>query len=274
MASTNYKLFNEDNSESRTYNDSEYDKASQRQTGVIPGMALSRMHNKMFLQWSAMSKAVADAIVASGHDCYDNDVSGIIEGLQNLIKTGGGNVAKELLKEHDDDQDVHSALTATVDDTLAPTSDENTIRTLLSNLANEIKQNKGTDDWKTASATNLATLASLVGNLASGSDVTWEGNKFTNAKLGIKGLMDQNGYICFGKNFGGLILQWGSQDSESRSITFQLSFNEYFGIFLTGWWGIAIREDMYNTGFKYYILRDSFNPYTGKSGCFYFAVGR
>ena len=97
----------------------------------------------------------------------------------------------------------------TVDDTLKPTANEAVLATLLSNLANEVKQNKGTDDWKTAPATNLATLAALVGNLASGSDVTWEGNKFTNAKLGITGLMEQNGYICFGKNFGGLILQWG-----------------------------------------------------------------
>lgn len=115
----------------------------------------------------------------------------------------------EQLKEHDTNPDAHSVLSAVIDDTLAPTSDENTIRTLLSNLATMIKQNKGTDDWKTAPATNLATLAALVGNLASGSDVTWEGNKFTNAKLGITGLMEQNGYICFGKNFGGLILQWG-----------------------------------------------------------------
>ena len=98
----------------------------------------------------------------------------------------------------------------TVDDTLKPTANEAVLATLLSNLANEVKQNKGTDDWKTAPATNLATLAALVSNLASGSDVTWEGNKFTNAKLGITGLMEQNGYICFGKNFGGLILQWGS----------------------------------------------------------------
>ncbi|MDY4474392.1 hypothetical protein, partial [Mitsuokella sp.] len=96
----------------------------------------------------------------------------------------------------------------TVDDTLKPTANEAVLATLLSNLANEVKQNKGTDDWKTAPATNLATLAALVGNLASGSDVTWKGNKFTNAKLGITGLMEQNGYICFGKNFGGLILQW------------------------------------------------------------------
>lgn len=98
----------------------------------------------------------------------------------------------------------------TVNDNQNPIADTAALATLLSNLANMVKQNKGTDDWKTAPATNLATLAALVGNLASGSDVTWEGNKFTNAKLGITGLMEQNGYICFGKNFGGLILQWGT----------------------------------------------------------------
>ena len=115
----------------------------------------------------------------------------------------------EQLKEHDTNPDAHSALAAVIDDALTPTANAATLATLLSNLANEVKQNKGTDDWKTAPATNLATLAALVGNLASGSDVTWEGNKFTNAKLGITGLMEQNGYICFGKNLGGLILQWG-----------------------------------------------------------------
>ena len=115
----------------------------------------------------------------------------------------------EQLKEHDTNPDAHSALAAVIDDALTPTANAATLATLLSNLASEVKQNKGTDDWKTAPATNLATLAALVGNLASGADVTWSGNKFTNAKLGITGLMEQNGYICFGKNFGGLILQWG-----------------------------------------------------------------
>ena len=98
----------------------------------------------------------------------------------------------------------------TVDDSKKPTSNTTDLTTLLSNLANEIKQSKGTDDWKTAPATNLATLASLVGKLTSDSNVTWEDNKFTNSKFGITGLMEQNGYICFGKNFGGLILQWGN----------------------------------------------------------------
>lgn len=111
----------------------------------------------------------------------------------------------------------------TVDDTLKPTANEAVLATLLSNLANEIKQNKGTDDWKTVPATNLATLASLVGNLASGSDVTWEGNKFTNVKLGITGLMEKNGYICFGKNFGGLILQWGIVQGYEAVFTYPIA---------------------------------------------------
>lgn len=113
----------------------------------------------------------------------------------------------------------------TVDASKKPTSDTTDLTTLLSNLATMIKQNKGTDDWKTAPATNLATLAALVGNLASGSDVTWKGNKFTNAKLGITGLMEKNGYICFGKNFGGLIIQWGS--NSHGWVAFPLAFAQF-----------------------------------------------
>lgn len=97
----------------------------------------------------------------------------------------------------------------TVDGNKKPTSDTTDLMTLLSNIATMIKQNKGTPDWKADPATNLATLATLASNLASGSDVKWAGQKFTNTKLGITGLIATNGYICFGKNFGGLILQWG-----------------------------------------------------------------
>ena len=119
----------------------------------------------------------------------------------------------------------------TLDDTKAPATNTATLLTLISNLANEVKQNKGTSDWKTAPATNLATLATLASNLASGADVTWSGNKFTNAKLGITGLMEQNGYICFGKNFGGLILQWGIINAPNNAVfTFPLAFNRAFAI--------------------------------------------
>lgn len=99
----------------------------------------------------------------------------------------------------------------TVDDTIAPTSNTAKLLALINNLANMEKQIKGDSDWKTAPGTNLATLATLVSNLASGSDVTWSGKKFTNAKLGITGLIDQNGYVSFGPNFGGLIIQWATK---------------------------------------------------------------
>lgn len=99
--------------------------------------------------------------------------------------------------------------TYTVDDTKAPTSNTAQLLATMSELAHMIKTADGTSDWKTAPETNLATLATLASNLASGSDVTWDGKKFTNSKLGITGLMDTNGYISFGPNFGGLIIQWG-----------------------------------------------------------------
>lgn len=98
--------------------------------------------------------------------------------------------------------------TYTVDDTKAPTSNTEQLLATLSELAHMIKTAGGTSDWKTTPETNLATVATLVSNLASGSDVTWDGKKFTNSKLGITGLMDTNGYIAFGPNFGGLIIQW------------------------------------------------------------------
>lgn len=91
MAKTNFKVFNEANTPERTYNDSEYAEATQRLNGVIPGMALSRMHNKMYYQWSAMCKAIADFIVSHGDDCMDNDVAGISAAIGRAIAGSVGN---------------------------------------------------------------------------------------------------------------------------------------------------------------------------------------
>lgn len=90
----------------------------------------------------------------------------------------------------------------------APKADTAALKTLLGGIAYVLKEITGESDWKGNPKINLATLFTLVGNLSSGSDVTWDGQKFTNAKLGVSGLMAQNGYIQFGKNFGGLIVQW------------------------------------------------------------------
>lgn len=206
MAETNFKIFNEANTADRTFNDSEYMNATQRQNGVIPGMALSRLHNKLYLQVSAMAKAIADFIVVQGHDCYDNDVAEITANLQAAIE----NVAGNNISEHNTDAGAHSNLALTVNDSLVPTKDTDTLVNLLSGLGKRFRDVTGKGNWYDAPDISLATLATLVSNLASGSDVSWSGSKFTNSKLGISGLMARNGYIQFGPNFGGLIVQWGS----------------------------------------------------------------
>lgn len=117
---------------------------------------------------------------------------------------------------------------AAIDDTLVPTSNSGTIRNQLSQLANRIKAATGAGGWKDDPSTTLASLATLVSNLATGSDVTWNGKKFTNIKLGISGLMDKNGYVSFGKNFGGLIIQWVHQNSMERTYTLPITMKSIY----------------------------------------------
>lgn len=140
------------------------------------------------------------------------DIADINANMDNLDSTiqGLDETGSKSLTAHNDATDAHSAMTATIDDTQVPASDTGTIRTQLSQLANRLKAATGASGWKADPSTTLASLATLVSNLASGGDVTWSGKKFTNSKLGISGLMDTNGYVSFGPNFGGLIIQWGS----------------------------------------------------------------
>ena len=143
------------------------------------------------------------------------DVSAVIDSA-SLITVGD-------LANHNNDTNAHTALAATIDDTIVPKSDTNTIRNLLNNLANRIKTATGASGWKEAPAATLASLSTMFANLATGADVTWDGKKFTNHRLGITGLMDQNGYICFGPNVGGQIIQWGmcSGTSDKQDQWFQ-----------------------------------------------------
>lgn len=133
---------------------------------------------------------------------------------------------------HDNNADAHAALASTINALLAPSKDTDTVRNLLSYLANRYTKAAGVDDWKTDPATTLAALNAFVSNCASGSDVTWSGKKFTNSRLGITGLMDSNGYVSFGPNFGGLIIQWGNSlniriDALSYKIPFNVAMSGY-----------------------------------------------
>lgn len=135
---------------------------------------------------------------------------------------------ESLIAAHNSATDAHDAMQATIDDTLGPTADLNTVKNLLSNLGNRIKAATGASGWKGNPATTLAAMATLASNLSSGSDVTWSGTKFTNTKLGISGVIDTNGYVSFGPNFGGLIIQWGTAPwiaSNTAHAMFPISFN-------------------------------------------------
>jgi hypothetical protein len=148
------------------------------------------------------------------------DVSAVIDST-SLITVGD-------LANHNNDTNAHAALAATIDDTNVPTSDTNTIRNLVSNLANRIKAATGAGGWKEAPAATLASLSKMFANLATGADVTWDGKKFTNHRLGITGLMDQNGYICFGPNCGNLIIQWGNgygySDPDTNNASYYIKY--------------------------------------------------
>lgn len=233
MASTNFKIFNEDHTKERTFNDSEYANATQRQSGVIPGIALSRLHNKLYFQVSSMCKAIADFIVGKGYDCNDDDVKTITENLGKAIVANG----EEVVKSHNESTDAHGAMTSTIKDTLVPTSDTDTLRNQVSELANRIKAATGESGWKEAPAATLASLNMMITNLATGADVTWDGKKFTNHRLGITGLMEPNGYICFGPNVGGLIIQWvmtaDTGDKDYWECMFPLAMSRAFVAVLT-----------------------------------------
>ena len=145
---------------------------------------------------------------------YDIALTIIVDNATHTVATidPEGLVTEAKLQRHDADTAAHTALATTIDDNLVPTSDTNTIRNLVSNLANRIKAATGAGGWKEAPAATLASLSTMIANLATGADVTWDGKKFTNHRLGITGLMDQNGYICFGPNCGSLIIQWVTEN--------------------------------------------------------------
>lgn len=78
-------------------------------------------------------------------------------------------------------------------------------------------------DWNQGIVNTLAStaLGTLVNTLTSDSLLALLIKKVFDA-TGVKYSMGQNGYICFGSLFGGLIIQWGRSTSP---ITFPIAFN-------------------------------------------------
>lgn len=83
MAINNFKIFNEQNNNVLT--DQEYEYATQRLSGVIPGIADAPMHNKLYRQTSVMAAAIAKVLFDAGLDANDADWSGLAKNIKELF---------------------------------------------------------------------------------------------------------------------------------------------------------------------------------------------
>lgn len=87
-------------------------------------------------------------------------------------------------------------------------------------------------DWNNGIVNTLAStaLGGLINTLTSDSLLATMIQKVLTA-TGVKYDMAQNGYICLGSLFGGLIIQWGIIDApDNAKFTFPLAFNSVFAI--------------------------------------------
>lgn len=83
MADTNFKVFAESSTD--IISDAEYEVDGQRINGVEPGLAKSKLHNKIYKQASIMAAAIAQVITERGFDAMDNDYAGLVESLRQAF---------------------------------------------------------------------------------------------------------------------------------------------------------------------------------------------
>lgn len=89
MAKSNFKVFAEGVAPANIQSDNEYETDIQRISGVVPGIAVPSLHNKIYKQATIMAAAIAQVIVQAGLDAMDDDYTGLVA---NLRKTFVGSV--------------------------------------------------------------------------------------------------------------------------------------------------------------------------------------
>ena len=89
MARSNFKVFAEGVADKNIQSDSVYNADTQRISGVVPGIAEPKLHNKLYKQATIMVAALAQVIVQAGFDALDSDYSGLVS---NLRKSFAGSV--------------------------------------------------------------------------------------------------------------------------------------------------------------------------------------
>lgn len=89
MAKSNFKVFAEGVAPANIQSDNEYETDTQRVSGVVPGIAVPSLHNKIYKQATIMAAAIAQVIVQAGFDAMDDDYTSLVS---NLRKTFVGSV--------------------------------------------------------------------------------------------------------------------------------------------------------------------------------------
>ena len=167
----------------------------------------------------------------------DAAISTVDEKVQEA-QTYADNVANSI-STHNSSPTAHSAaitsqvmgVNLTVDDSTVPASNDGTLVNLLSELANRIKQIKGTSTWRDDGATTAALNLTVLGHTSTLSSHTSTLSSHTstlsshtssintiNTKLnGGARSMASAGYIKLDNNHGNVIFQWGSASGSGRS---------------------------------------------------------
>jgi hypothetical protein len=129
-------------------------------------------------------------------------------------------------------------------------------------------------DWNQGIVNTLAStaLGTLVNTLTSDSLLATMIQKVLTA-TGVKYSMGQNGYICFGGLFGGLIIQWGVYGRADLGVTFPLAFNQLFAV-VPAWAGGGT-----NQSYTWTVTNESSSGFSvyrqgGNIGVYYIAIGR
>lgn len=85
MATSNFLVFAEGVTSDNIQSDSVYAADTQRTNGVVPGIAVPAMHNKLYKQATIMAAAIAQVIVQAGFDALDSDYTGLVANLRQAF---------------------------------------------------------------------------------------------------------------------------------------------------------------------------------------------
>jgi hypothetical protein len=93
MSGTN-KFLQFDENQENIMSWADYFSSTYRTDGVVPGLAPSATHNRMFFQWSTMAAAIGQALANKGLDADDEDFNALVANIEQGFSPPGSLVTK------------------------------------------------------------------------------------------------------------------------------------------------------------------------------------